>query len=145
MGGGRGSPGRARWGEGKVTRLRLLGPEVGGGSQGSGDSLRWQSFQAAERGERVREVGKSSPAQASRSRRRGKAELPNPRGSEEPRGRVPGTRGGGGRLLELEAELPGRVGGTSWGRRVGGGGEFLGQRGEGRKSSWGRGRRRGRR
>lgn len=124
-------PGRARWGEGKVTRLRLQGHEVGGGSQGSGDSLGWQSFQAAERGKSVREVGKSSPARASRSRRGEKAELPNPRGSVEPR--VPGTRGGGGRLLELEAELPGRVGGTSWGRRVGGGGGVPGAARRGQK------------
>lgn len=119
-------PGRARWGEGKVTRLRLQGHEVGGGSQGSGDSLGWQSFQAAERGKSVREVGKSSPARASRSRRGEKAELPNPRGSVEPR--VPGTRGGGGRAA------PGAGGGAPGSGR----GDFLGTQGRwGRGSSWG--------
>lgn len=39
---------------------------------------------------------------------------------------------GGGRLPRLGAELSGRVGGTSWGRRVGGGGGVPGAR-EGQK------------
>lgn len=100
---------------------------MGGGSQASGDSLGWQSFQAVERDESLRgEVGKSSPARASRSRGGGQAELSNPRGSEEARGRVPGTRGG--------RAAPGAGGGAPGSGR----GDFLGTPGRwGRGSSWG--------
>lgn len=52
---------------------------------------------------------------------------------------------GGGRLPRLGAELSGRVGGTSWGRRVGGGGGVPGAARGAERVPGGRGRLRGRR
>lgn len=80
-------------------------PWPAGGSQASGDSLGWQSFQARER-RKSRRSERCSPARASRSRGEGAR---NPRGSEGgAEEEFPGP-GGGGRLPGLGAELPGRV------------------------------------
>ena len=76
-------------------------------------------------------MGKSSPARASRSRRGGKAELPNPRGSEEPRR---GAARKSSRDPRRGRAAPGAGGGAPGSGR----GDFLGKQGRwGRGSSWG--------